>query len=179
MSIQGEVRGSVRRVGERSGAVRMEVHCGGDPRQVWAALTTPERLAMWVAEVTGDARLRGEVCVAFTSGWTGTGRVEVCEPSERLVVTLEPGSEEESTVEALLTTGSGPGVDLVIEERGLPLDELDGHAAGWQAHVEDLRAHLEGEARRPWRERCIELRPRYADAVRAASVASAVDRDPS
>ena len=33
---------------------------------------------------------------------------------------------------------------LVIEERGLPIDELFAYGAGWQAHVEDLAAHLAG-----------------------------------
>lgn len=35
----------------------------------------------------------------------------------------------------------GDQTRLVLEERGLPLEVLAGHGAGWQAHVEDLAIH--------------------------------------
>ena len=38
----------------------------------------------------------------------------------------------------------------------LPLDEVAAHGAGWQAHVEDLAAHVEGRERVEWRTRWTE-----------------------
>ena len=57
--------------------------------------------------------------------------------------------------------GHGTGTRLVIEERGLPLADLPGHGAGWQAHAEDLATYLSGRQPAPWRERWVELREAY------------------
>jgi hypothetical protein len=48
-----------------------------------------------------------------------------------------------------------------VEERGLPLDEAASHGAGWQAHLEDLAAHLAGRPRADWHRRWTELTPAY------------------
>ena len=55
----------------------------------------------------------------------------------------------------------GDQTRLVVEERGLPLGELAAHGAGWQAHVEDLAAYLEGRERVDWPHRWIEITPSY------------------
>lgn len=99
----------------------------------------------------------------FTSGWEGPGRVDVCEPPRRLRVTMAPGSgEDETVIEAELVT-DGDQTLLTVEERGFPLDELAAHGAGWQAHIEDLAAHLAGQERGDWRTRWAELAPSYRD----------------
>lgn len=49
---------------------------------------------------------------------------------------------------------------LVVEERGLPLDRLHLHGAGWQAHLEDLGRSLAGESS-AWEARWTELAPVY------------------
>ena len=51
----------------------------------------------------------------------------------------------------------GDGTRLLLEERGVPLAELAGNGAGWQAHVEDLAAHVAGRERTEWRARWAEL----------------------
>jgi hypothetical protein len=43
----------------------------------------------------------------------------------------------------------GARTDLAIEVRGVPLDVLWAYGAGWQEHIEDLRAHLAGKDRAP------------------------------
>jgi hypothetical protein len=43
------------------------------------------------------------------------------------------------------------------------LDELAAHGAGWQAHVEDLAAHLAGRERADWRTQWSELTPHYRE----------------
>ena len=72
------------------GVVRMEDCYQTEIEDLWSAVTDPSRLARWVAEVDGDLRVGGEFSARFTSGWDGTGRVEVCEPPRLLLVTLSP-----------------------------------------------------------------------------------------
>jgi hypothetical protein len=58
-------------------------------------------------------------------------------------------------------TAEGGQIKLVIEERGLPLDELAAHGAGWQAHIEDLAAHTAGRSSTDWHSRWVQLTPQY------------------
>ena len=86
----GTVVGSLRAVNGKA-VVRMEDDFGTDAEDLWSALTDPQRSARWVARVDGDLRLGGEFRARFTSGWEGPGRVDVCEPPRRLLVTMCPG----------------------------------------------------------------------------------------
>ncbi len=156
-----ELLGSLR-VQDGKAVVRIEDRFDTGVDDVWSALTDPGRLARWVAEVDGDLRLGGEFSARFTSGWAGRGRVEVCEPPRRLSVILSPGEADQTVIEAELTADGGRTL-LVVEERGLPLDEADAHGAGWQAHVEDLAAHLSGRPVADWQTRWTELRPAYRE----------------
>ena len=82
----GRILGSLRSA-DGKGVVRMEDRFDTDIDDVWSALTDPARLARWYGEVEGDLRLGGEYRARlFSSGWEGTGRVEVCEPPQRLLV---------------------------------------------------------------------------------------------
>lgn len=155
------VVGTVRSVDGR-GAVRMEDRYDTDIDDLWSALTDPQRLGRWIADVDGDLCLGGEFRASFTSGWEGPGRVDVCDAPRRLMVTMSPGQGDETVIEAELVA-DGEQTYLVIEERGLPLDELAAHGAGWQAHVEDLAAHLAGRERVDWRTRWTELTPSYRE----------------
>lgn len=131
-----------------------------DIEDLWAAITEPPRLRRWIAEVDGDLRLGGLFTASFTSGWEGQGRVEVCDAPHHLLLTMEPGTPEEARIAAVLTVEAA-GTRLVIEERGLPAAEAPDHGAGWQAHLEDLRAVLEGREPGPWYDRWTALRPVY------------------
>jgi uncharacterized protein YndB with AHSA1/START domain len=144
------------------GAVRMEDRYDTDIDDLWSALTDSRRLARWIAEVAGDLRLGGEFHARFTSSWEGMGRVDACEPPRRLLLTMCPGQEDETVIEANLAI-AGEQTVLMIEERGIPQDELAAHGAGWQAHVEDLAAHIAGHERADWRSRWTELTPAYQD----------------
>ena len=59
------------------GAVRMEDYYETEIEDLWSAITDPSRLARWVAEVDGELHVGGEFRARFTSGWDGTGRVEI------------------------------------------------------------------------------------------------------
>lgn len=168
------INGTMRALDETRGAVRVEDVYDTDIRDLWEACTTPERLARWIAEITGDLRAGGEIQATFTSTWTGPARIEVCDAPRHLLLSMEPGTEDETKLEAWLTE-DGAKTRLVVEERGLPSGKLYFHGAGWQAHLDDLArslvagasAHPDGwSASKPspaWQERWDELTPAYRD----------------
>ena len=131
------------------GAVRIEDRFDTDVDDLWSALTEPRRIARWYGEVEGDLRLGGEFRArVLASGWEGTGRVEACEPPRRLLVVSKASDEpNEDSVEATLTS-DGDQTNLVVEQRGIPLDLLAAYGAGVQIHVEDLADHIAGYERR-------------------------------
>ena len=148
---------------EGKGIVRMEDRFDTDIDDVWSALTDPSRLTRWYGEVEGDLRLGGEYHVRlFASGWEGTGRVEACEPPQRLLVRIKDADEpNEQDIEAILTA-DGDQTIVVWEERGMPPDLLSAYGAGVQLHVEDLADHLAGRERRDdAKARWDELHPAY------------------
>lgn len=65
---------------------------------------------------------------------------------------MSPGQDDQTVIEAVIVP-DGDHARLVLEERGLPLDEAAAHGAGWQAHVEDLAAYLAGGPTADWRTR--------------------------
>ena len=164
--------GTMRTLDETRGAVRVEDVYDTDLHDLWQACTAPERLARWIAEVSGDLREGGTVQAVFTSTWSGPARIEVCDAPHHLLLTTEPGAEDESQIEAWLTA-EGSRSRLVVEERGLPVDALPFYGAGWQVHLEDLGRSLAGDgpahpdgwsAESPapaWHARWTELTPAY------------------
>lgn len=156
---RGSVIGSLREEGGR-GVVRMEDRFATDAADLWKALTEPSRVARWIADVSGDLRIGGQVHAEFTSGWSGMLRVDVCDAPRRLVLASDPGSPDETVIEAVLEESEG-GTLLVIEERGLPLGVLADYGAGWHVHVEDLGAYLAGRPTSDWPVRAAELHAQY------------------
>lgn len=154
------LKGSLR-VMDGKAVVRMEDRYATDIDDLWSALTDPGRLERWIAHVEGDLLLGGTIRASFTSGWEGPGRVDVCEVPRRLLVTMSPGQDDETVIEAVLTADHDQTL-LVIEERGLPIDAAAAHGAGWQAHVEDLAAHVSGREPSDWKTRWAALAPSYA-----------------
>jgi uncharacterized protein YndB with AHSA1/START domain len=151
--------GTMRALDEKRGAVRVEDLYDTGIDDLWSACTTPERLARWIAEVSGDLQVGGAIHASFTSTWTGPGRIDVCDAPRHLLLTMQPGTDEEAELEAWLTA-EGERTRLVVEERGLPLDKLYFYGSGWQAHLEDLRRSLSGQPS-VWQARWEELTPEY------------------
>lgn len=161
------------RTADGKGIVRMQDRFHTDIDDLWSALTDPRRLARWLGEVEGDLRVGGQFRAHFdTSGWEGTGRVQACQPPQRLLV-LTTGTDEpdEHAIEATLTS-DGDHTILVLEERGMPPDQLAAYGAGVQIHIEDLGTHIAGNERRETgaRQRWEHLLPAYQDL--AASLSS-------
>jgi len=130
------------------GIVHIEDRFETDRGDLWSALTDPGRLARWYGQVEGNLRPGGEFRArVLASGWEGTGRVDACEPPGRLLVTSkEADAPDEEVIEAVLTA-DGSQTILVLDQRGLPLDQLAAYGAGLQVHVEDLAAHIAGRER--------------------------------
>lgn len=164
----GRIIGSLR-AADGKGVGRMEDRFDTDIDDLWSALTDPSRLARWLGEVEGELRLGGHFRARFfASEWEGAGRVEACEPPQRLLVlTTETGEANEHAIEATLTADADQTV-LVIEERGIPVDQLAAYGAGLQVHVEDLAAYLLDHDRCDAPTRWAELLPEYQDLAATA-----------
>lgn len=166
----GRILGSLRSA-DGKGVVSMEDRFDTDIDDVWSALTDPSRLARWYGEVEGDLRLGGEYRARlFSSGWEGTGRIEACEPLQRLLVRNRDADEPDGHVIEATLTADGDQTIAVWEERGMPLDLLSAFGAGVQIHVEDLADHLAGRQRRhDAKARWDELHPAYQDLAASVS----------
>src|SRR5260370_20410240 len=141
------ILGSLRSAGGK-GVVRIENRYDTDIDDLWSALTEPGRLARWCGEVEGDLRPGGELRLHIESdGWDGTGRVKVCEPPRRLLVTTRGTDESwrkgrgaqpfDEAIEATLTP-DGDQTILVIEVQGMPLDAIAAYGSRGQIHAERL-----------------------------------------
>ncbi len=158
------ILGSLRSA-DGKGIVRMEDRFGTDIDDLWSALTDPGRLARWYGAVEGDLRRGGEFHATVPGAGERTGRVDACEPPQRLLLTLRdpdphPGQPDETVIEAQLAA-DGDQTILVVEQRGLPLPLLAAYGAGVQIHVENLAAHLAGREPDYTDTRWDELLPAY------------------
>lgn len=161
------------RADDGNGAVRMEDSLESPAGEVWAALTDPARLAEWLGEVEGDLRSGGEFRARFVaSGWTGTGRIDACEPPRRLLVVTRDADDARPefghAIEVTLTP-DGDGTFVAWEERGMPLEYLAAYGAGIQVHVEDLASYLAGGGRCDAAARFEELVPAYEELAAAVA----------
>jgi uncharacterized protein YndB with AHSA1/START domain len=151
------------RAADGRGVVRLEDRFDTDIDDLWSALTDPRRLARWLGEVDGDLRPGGDFRAHyFASGWEGTCHVEACEPPTRLLLATRSPGEPDGVVEATLTAEDDHTI-LVIEDRGLPLDQIAAYGAGDQVHLEDLAAYLDGRERCDARARWHELHPAFQE----------------
>lgn len=158
------------RSADGKGVVRMEDRVDAGVDELWSALTDPRRLARWLGEVEGDLRPGGQFRARFfASGWEGTGRIDACESRQRLLVSTQEAGEPDEHADEIWLTADGNQAILVLEERGMPIDQVAAYGAGVQIHVEDLVAHLAGRERCDAQARWQELVPAYRD-VAAANV---------
>ncbi|MCP2329375.1 uncharacterized protein YndB with AHSA1/START domain [Hamadaea flava] len=168
------VLGSLRSSAGR-GVVRIEDRYDTDIDDLWSAVTQPERLARWWGRVEGDLRPGGEIRLFVTSaGLESVGRVEICEPPQRLRVISRETEESRAaggpdappafdSVTEVALTADGDHTILVIEVSGLPLDKVAFYGAGWQIHAENLAAYVTGRERGDEQARWGELVPSYQD----------------
>ena len=155
------------------GVVRIEDRFNTDIDDLWSALTDPARLARWHGQVEGDLRPGGEFRVYLEADDVeSTGRVEMCEPPRRMLVTTRETDESYrkgqgvppfDAVTEVTLTADGDQAILVIEVQGMPLDKIAFYGAGWQIHAENLAAYLAGREPGDIEARWGELVPPYQD----------------
>jgi uncharacterized protein YndB with AHSA1/START domain len=115
--------------------------------KVWAALTTPERLADWFAEAQVDLRVGGTIRLNWNNGMHQADMtITVCDPPRALAWRWTIG--ERDTLVRFDLTPDGDGCALTLTHSGLSLDGArdGGVRAGWHAHLEALPDAVEGRA---------------------------------
>ena len=153
--------GTLRADDERC-AVRFERLYDASPGELWSALTDPEQLRGWLADV---ARLElepgGAFELRFGEGETerATGTVRTVEAPRLLELDWTFPGEPDSQVRFELEPRDA-GVLLVLEHRLLSRDSGAAYGAGWHAHLDGLAAHLAG-GESSWDERFAAVKPEY------------------
>jgi uncharacterized protein YndB with AHSA1/START domain len=150
--------------GGSAGGARFERTFATTVEELWSCLVLPERLNRWFAPVSGDLRPGGSYLIEFSDADRTTGEVLVCEPPRRLELTWRFPDQSVSLVRAELRA-EGAAAVLSLEHTGLPLSQLAGYGAGWQAYLEALDADLAGAPATDWDDRWSTLLPAYQAAL--------------
>ncbi|MBL8553230.1 MAG: SRPBCC family protein [Phenylobacterium sp.] len=113
--------------------------------KAWAAITVPERIADWFAEVVRlELRLGGAIHLRFPEvNFDIRGVITEYDAPRRLTWTWPQPDGSESAVSFALEP-DGDGCRLTLVERGLTLSQGAGNAAGWHAHLEALEDACDG-----------------------------------
>ena len=164
MTVNATLLGSLHSV-DGEGVVRMEDRFDTGIDDLWGALTEPDRLAQWYGEAEGDLAQGGEFRLRIALSGERTGRVEACEPPQRLLLRMrdpdaQPGQPEQTVIEARLIP-EGAQTRLVWETRGMPVELLPAYGAGIQIHVEQLADYISGRELRHVEARWNELFAAY------------------
>lgn len=116
--------------------------------KVWAALTTPERIADWFTEVELDLRLGGVYRLAFPQDdYRMTGEIVELVPLRRLAHTWPDETHPLSIVRYELEP-DGNGCRLTLTQTHLNAKQLE-TLPGWHTFLEALPGAAEG-VHTPW-----------------------------
>jgi uncharacterized protein YndB with AHSA1/START domain len=118
--------------------------------KVWAALTAPERVADWFAQLSYERLEPGAKTTLYFPevNHRAEGCVIAVEPLRKVAWTWPHPGGGVSTVTFELEP-DGDGVRLTLTESGLPADQGAGNGAGWHAHLAGLEAACDGVPT-PW-----------------------------
>lgn len=134
---------------------RDSIHINADPALVFDYFVNPDALARWMGDsAILDPRPGGRFTVFFADRYV-EGRYIDVDPPRRVVIswgrggsaTFPPGS---STLEVTFTPEAG-GTRVEITHSGLPGDEAQKHALGWQHYLARLAAAAAGRRSGPAR----------------------------
>jgi uncharacterized protein YndB with AHSA1/START domain len=159
--------GTLRREGERRG-VRHERRYDAPPEEVWAALTEPEQVRNWLAEMTIEPRRGGRITFAWDSGPTDHGVVRVFDPPKIFEYTWEKGEREPSLIRFELVA-DGDGTILTLDHSKIGVDSAASIGAGWHMHLDAMEALLKGSPQTPaeWNSRYEGLVGLYEEQAKA------------
>ncbi|MGS0688214.1 SRPBCC family protein [Nakamurella sp. GG22] len=157
-----DLLGELARAGDGTASVTFDRYHDTDPADLWDAVTDPTRLARWFAPVEGDLREGGTFVIRFDDADTPLCRVVACDaprgfswewpqPTTRSIVEVQVAAE-------------GSGSRLRVVHSRLTETSAPDYAAGWQAYLQALEAHLDGRDTGDWWERFAATRAAYAAA---------------
>jgi uncharacterized protein YndB with AHSA1/START domain len=115
--------------------VEREALLAAPPREVWSALTEPERLAAWLGDRADvDLRPGGELSVRLLDGSERRGFVEAADAPARLVLWWREAADgddegELTRVEIVLVEARGGTLLRVVESRPMAALERGGPLA--------------------------------------------------
>jgi uncharacterized protein YndB with AHSA1/START domain len=165
--------GTFERHGDQT-TLRYERHYPRPIQSVWAALTTPERLADWLGAAVVEPRVGGrfELFVDRPSESARMiGRVLRWDPPERLEFTWKVGGEAETIVRCELTADGPNATRLLFTHGAIAFKWVGLVLPGWHTHLERLAKTLETTAAVPdSHERWRELQAIYLKHYRLAGV---------
>lgn len=146
--------------GERR-TVRFERDLDASPEELWDALTSPQRLARWLAPSILTPGPNGHIRHDFGEGETCEGPILTWDPPRLLEYGWRFSGESDSVVRFELTPVAA-GTRLTLVHRHLGQAHAAGYGAGWHAHLDRLAAALAGDAGTvDWAERFAEVLPAY------------------
>jgi uncharacterized protein YndB with AHSA1/START domain len=145
MSVTTDDLGEIRRTGDTV-EITFVRHYARPIEKVWAALTVPERIADWFAQVDRlELREGGAIHMTFPEvPYAIKGVITALEPPRRLAWTWPQREGGESTVTFQLEP-DGDGCRLTLIESGLPLKDGAGNGAGWHAHLDGFLDAVDGK----------------------------------
>jgi uncharacterized protein YndB with AHSA1/START domain len=135
-----QTMGTLRLEGERR-AVRHERHYDATPAEVWAALTEPDQVRNWLAEMTIEPRAGGRVTFTWENGHGDEGVVRVFDPPTTFEYTWEKGSV---SVVRFELSPEGNGTLLVLDHSQIEVESGASIGAGWHMHLDAMDALLRG-----------------------------------
>lgn len=113
--------------------------------KVWSAITTPERLADWLAQVSYEPRAGGALRVDWENGHSMDGRVVTFDPPTTFAW-MWPLYGRDSLVKFELEADGEAACWLTLTHSGIDPTPGNGGGvrAGWHAHLEGLDDAIEG-----------------------------------
>ena len=154
-----------------------------DPDDLWQAVTTPERLARWMAPYQGDFRLGGRWdAIGSDGGVYCSGEVTACDAPRGFTTTWQVRGEQVTELVVRLEP-EGDGTRLRLRHEGVTRTE---YGAGWHAYLEALDRHVGQGAEAAvrdadaWDARYAEIAPAYEErfsALGADPAASVTEAD--
>ncbi len=117
--------------------------------KVWAALTTPERLADWFGAASVDLRVGGKLRLTFENDHAIEFGITRVDPPSVLAWSWTIGGRDTSVLFELAPDGDGCELTLTHSGLGARNGQGGGVGAGWHAHLEGLADSLDGRTT-PW-----------------------------
>jgi len=118
--------------------------------KVWAALTTPARLADWLAKAEIDLRVGGRFELYWdTHDYRMSGTIVELDPP-RVIAWTWPSPQHPDSVVRWSLEPDGDGCRLTLTQTHLTAPPLKDVAAGWHTHLECLPGAVDG-VNTPWR----------------------------